>query len=96
MLDRMRRAGQIAWASVGIAALVAIVGLIVWYFRVMLPPLMLAGAIVFILNPVVTFLQRRGLPRALGAAISYVAVAGIVVGIGFLLRADRDRPVVGD
>jgi predicted PurR-regulated permease PerM len=91
MLDRIRRAGQVSWAAVGIAALVALVGLVVWYFRVVLPPLLLAGAIVFILNPVVTFLQRRGIPRALGAAISYVGFLGIVVGVGFLVA-----PIVAD
>ena len=91
MLDRIRRAGQVSWAAVGIALFVAIIGLVVWYFRVILPPLLLAGAIVFILNPVVTFLQRRGIPRALGTAISYVCCLGIVVGIGFLVA-----PIVTD
>jgi predicted PurR-regulated permease PerM len=91
MLERIRRAGQLSWAAVGIAFLVAILGLIVWYFRVVLPPLLLAGAIVFILNPVVTFLQHRGLPRALGTAISYVGFLAIVVGIGFLVA-----PIVTD
>ena len=46
MLERVRRAGQVSWAAVGIALFVAILGLIVWYFRVILPPLLLAGAIV--------------------------------------------------
>ena len=35
-------------------------------FRVIWPPLILAGAIVFLLNPVVTRLQGRHIPRALG------------------------------
>jgi predicted PurR-regulated permease PerM len=91
MLDRIRRAGQVSWAAVGIAFLVAIVGLIVWYLRVVLPPLLLAGAIVFILNPVVSFLQRRGVPRALGTLISYVCCLGIAVGIGFLVA-----PIITD
>ena len=91
MLDRVRRAGQISWASIGIALFVAVLGLIVWYFRVILPPLLLASALVFILNPVVTFLQHRGLPRALGTAIAYVACLGTAVGIGFLVA-----PIVSD
>jgi predicted PurR-regulated permease PerM len=91
MLERVRRAGQVSWAVVGIAALVTLLGVIVWYFRVILPPLLLAGAIVFILNPVVTFLQRRGLPRALGTGIAYVGVVAIAVGIGFLVA-----PIVRD
>jgi predicted PurR-regulated permease PerM len=75
----------VSWAAVGVALFVAVIGVIVWYVRVVLPPLLLAGAIVFILNPLVTWLQRRGIPRALGTAISYVSVVAVLVGIGFLL-----------
>ena len=48
-------------------------------FRVIWPPLILAGAIVFLLNPVVTRLQARRIPRALGTGLSYVAVVGLTV-----------------
>jgi predicted PurR-regulated permease PerM len=83
--DGLRRAGQLSWAVVGIAALLAVLGLVAWTFRVVFPPLVLAGAIVFVLNPVVTRLHRRGIPRALGAALSYAIVLGAVVGLGVLL-----------
>ena len=85
MTDGLRRAGQLSWAVVGIAALLAVLGLVAWTFRVVFPPLVLAGAIVFVLNPVVTRLHRRGIPRALGAALSYAIVLGAVVGLGVLL-----------
>jgi predicted PurR-regulated permease PerM len=83
--ERIRRAGQVAWAVVGLTLLLLIVGIVAWYFRVVWPPLILAGAIVFILNPVVSFLQRRYVPRVLGTAIAYVAVVGLVVLGGFLV-----------
>lgn len=79
MTDALRRAGQVSWAVVGIAALLAVLGLVAWTLRVIFPPLILAGAIVFILNPVVSALQRRGIPRAAGAGIAYLAVLGVVV-----------------
>ncbi|HEX9969950.1 MAG TPA: AI-2E family transporter, partial [Acidimicrobiales bacterium] len=85
MTERLRRAGQTSWALVGIAALLAVLGLLAWFVRVVFPPLILAGAIVFILNPVVTRLQRHGVPRALGATFAYVALLGVFVGAGFLL-----------
>ena len=85
MTDGLRRAGQLSWAVVGIAALLAVLGLVAWTFRVVFPPLVLAGAIVFVLNPVVTRLHRRGIPRALGAALAYAIVLGTVVGGGVLL-----------
>lgn len=82
--DSIRRAGAVAWAVVGLAVLVAILGYVAWYFRVLFPPLVLAGTIVFLLNPVVTALQRRGLPRAAGAGIAYLGVLGVIAlaGIG--------------
>ena len=89
--DRIRSAGQVAWAVVGLAALVALLGLVAWYFRVIWPPLILAGAIVFILNPVVNFFQRRHIPRALGAAFAYLGVVGILVLGGLLIAPLAQR-----
>jgi predicted PurR-regulated permease PerM len=83
--ERLRRAGSVAWAIVGMAALVAIIGLAVWQVRVIFPPLILAGAIVFLLNPIVTALQHRGMPRAAGAGLSYLGVLMIIVLAGILL-----------
>jgi predicted PurR-regulated permease PerM len=85
MLDRIRRAGQVSWAVVGLAALLVLVGIVAWVVRVVWPPLILAGAIVFILNPVVTWLQHRRLPRAAGTAVAYLAVIGVLVLSGFLV-----------
>ncbi len=78
MSERIRRAGQVAWAVVGLVALVALVGLVGWWVRVVWPPLILAGAIVFLLNPGVTALHRRGVPRVAGTALSYLAFFAVV------------------
>ncbi len=64
------------------AAVVAILGVIALKVRVVFPPLVLAGSIVFLLNPIVNGLQRRGVPRALGAALAYVGVLLVVAGAG--------------
>jgi predicted PurR-regulated permease PerM len=74
MVERIRRAGAVAWAFCGIAAVVVILGLVAYVVRVIWPPLILAGAIVFLLNPVVTRLQARHIPRALGTGLSYLGV----------------------
>ncbi|MDQ3461975.1 MAG: AI-2E family transporter [Actinomycetota bacterium] len=92
MSERIRRAGQVAWAMVGLAALLALVGLVGWSIRVVWPPLILAGAIVFLLNPAVTALQRRHVPRVAGTARSYLAFfAGVgLVGLVVVpLAADQ-------
>jgi predicted PurR-regulated permease PerM len=79
MVERIRRAGTVCWAVCGVAAVIALLGLVAWVFRVVWPPLILAGAIVFLLNPVVTRLQARHIPRALGTGLSYLAVVALTV-----------------
>jgi predicted PurR-regulated permease PerM len=89
--ERIRSAGAVAWAVVGLVVLLAVIGMIGWYVRVIWPPLVLAGAIVFILNPVVSWEQHRGIPRALGTAAAYVGVLAIA-GLAALLAS----PLVAD
>jgi predicted PurR-regulated permease PerM len=91
-LDRIRRAGSLAWAVVGLAAVVLVLGLVAWWLRVIWPPLIIAGAIVFLLNPVVTRLQHRHIHRALGTALAYLGfflIVGAVALVVFPLGADQ-------
>lgn len=90
--ERIRRAGQVSWALVGLSLLVAVAGFVAWELRVIWPPLILAGAIVFVLHPVVTALHRRGIPRVAGTALTYVAIALLLVVVGlavFPLASDQ-------
>ena len=77
-VERIRQAGAVAWAFTGMAVVVALLLFLGYTVRVIFPPLVLAGVIVFLLNPVVTALQRRHVPRALGTGGAYLAVAGVV------------------
>ena len=91
-LDRIRRAGSLAWAVVGLVAVVLVLGVAAWWVRVIWPPLILAGAIVFLLNPVVSALQHRHIHRAVGTALAYLgffAVVGAVGLVAFPLGADQ-------
>ncbi|MGH9152264.1 MAG: AI-2E family transporter [Acidimicrobiales bacterium] len=85
MTEGVRRAGQVSWALVGMAAVLLVVGVVAWTVRVIFPPLILAAAIVFLLNPLVTALHRRGLPRAAGAGIAYLGVLGLFVAAASLI-----------
>lgn len=91
MTERLRRAGQLSWSLVGVAVLLAVIGMVLWTVRVIFPPLLLAGAIVFLINPIVTRLQRRRVPRALGAGLAYLSVVAVVVLAGLLVY-----PLVAD
>ena len=81
--DGIHRAGRVAWAFVGLAAAAAVLGWVAWKVAVVFPPLILAGALVFLLNPVITFLQRRGVPRVAGVGLTYLGFIGVVTLIGF-------------
>jgi predicted PurR-regulated permease PerM len=80
VVERIRRAGQVSWALVGLAAVVAVLGIVFWTVRIIWPPLILAGAIVFVLHPVVTRIQRRGIPRVVAVALTYLGIL-----LGFVL-----------
>ena len=95
MTERIRQAGAVAWATVGLFVLLVLVLFLGWIVRVIWPPLILAGAIVFLLNPVVTRLQRHGLPRALGTACAYLAVLAVIT-VTVLLVAPLARSQYDD
>ena len=91
MTERIRHAGAVAWSLCGVAALLAILGLIAWVLRVIWPPVILASAIVFLLNPVVARLQARHVPRALGTACAYLSVLGVIVLVTLLVAPLANR-----
>jgi predicted PurR-regulated permease PerM len=77
--ERLRRAGTAAWALVGVSILAGAAIWSLYEIRVIWPPLVLALLIVYILNPIVTRLERRGIRRAIGAILVYVAALALVV-----------------
>jgi predicted PurR-regulated permease PerM len=78
MWEHIRAAGRTAWMLVGLILLAYLVGYVVWYFRVIVPPLVLAAAIVFVLNPIVNWAAGKGIPRVGGAALAYLIVLGVL------------------
>lgn len=78
---RIRTVGRAAWWFVGITVAALLVGFLGWVLRVVFPPLVLGGIIVFLLNPIVTALQNRGVPRLAGTALAYL---GFAVALGLL------------
>lgn len=68
-----------AWALVGVSVLAAAGVWALYKVRVIFPPLVLALLIVYVLNPLVSRLERRGVRRVIGAVLVYVAALGLVV-----------------
>ena len=85
--DRVVRWGLF---SIALSAIVSVVFsafyFLIWPLRVLFAPVALALVVVYLLNPLVTRLEARGLRRGFGVAIIYVLfVAVVTVGISLLV-----------
>lgn len=87
LADRAARWGVVAWSLIGLVILVYW-GLryVLLPVRIIFPPLMVAVVLLFLLNPLVTGLERRGVPRLWGTLIMYIIFLTTVgVALAFLV-----------
>src|SRR5215211_7832843 len=76
--ERFVRIGIIAWCGIGVIILGYLMLRLMVYVNPIVPPLLIAIAVVYLLNPLVSALERRGVPRVAGAGIVYVLFLCIV------------------
>ncbi len=89
---RAARGGIVAWSVIGLLLLLFFFFRFVIYpIRIIFPPLVVAMILVYLLNPLVSAFERRGLPRIWGTLLTYLVALGI---LGTLLTFTI--PVVGD
>jgi predicted PurR-regulated permease PerM len=81
----VRRVGIFSWAAIGLALLVALLGYLLIQGRVILAPLLIAVVVIFVLNPLVGLLNRRGIPRVFGTAIGFLLIAAGFALLGVLV-----------
>ncbi|HEY1285357.1 MAG TPA: AI-2E family transporter [Solirubrobacterales bacterium] len=81
----MRDLGFSAWLLVGVAA--ALVGAITLLSltQTIVLPVVTAAIIASVASPLVDLLRGRGVPRAVGAALVFLAIVGIGVAVGFVV-----------
>lgn len=79
----LRDVGLMAWLLVGVAVFLAGAIWLVSLTDVIVIPVILAAILAAVLSPLVSWLRRRGVPRALGAALILLAV--VVVGLGMTI-----------
>ena len=91
--ERLRRAGIAAWATIGILVLIAITAWLLYRIRVIFPPLVLALLIIYLLNPLISRLVSRGMPRPAAAIFVFVAAIATVVLVGIALFPFMSRQV---
>jgi predicted PurR-regulated permease PerM len=70
--ERFVRLGILAWAGIGVIILGYLLIRLLVYVNPVVPPLLIAVVVVYLLNPVVTALEQRGVPRVAGAGVVYV------------------------
>ena len=88
--ERFVRVGIVAWCGIGVIILGYLMLRLMLFVNPVVPPLLIAVAVVYLLNPLVSALERRGVPRVAGAGIVYVLFLCIVALVVSLLV-----PVVG-
>ncbi len=79
--DRLRRFAVAAWAIVGGLLVAVAIGWTAWKVQIIWIPIVFAFAIVYLLNPFVTRLRKMGLPRPLGAVVSYLLFGGLLTAL---------------
>jgi predicted PurR-regulated permease PerM len=62
-------------------AMLVIVAALLWTARGALPAFFIGLALAFVLDPAVTFLARRGMPRWAGVIVMYIAVVAVIWGL---------------
>lgn len=77
-----RRVGITAWTIVGVFTVIAIGTWLVIQAKVIVIPVVFAFAIVYLLDPFVTGLQRLRISRILGSVIAYFVVTVLLIGVG--------------
>jgi predicted PurR-regulated permease PerM len=92
---RSARWGIVAWATIGIVVLaVFFFRYVVYPVRIIFPPLVVALIGVYLLNPIVSALERRGIARIWGTLLTYlvgIAIVGTVLTFTVPLVAEQVR-----
>ncbi len=83
--ERFVRIGIMAWCGIGVLILAYLMLRLMVYVNPIVPPLLIAIAVVYLLNPLVSALERRGVARVAGAGIVYLLFLCIVALVVSLL-----------
>jgi predicted PurR-regulated permease PerM len=85
--------GFLAWSIIGLLILVGVLYRFVLYpIRVVFPPLVVALIVVYLLNPLVTRFEARGIRRIWGTLLCYVVFLSLVgVVLAYLIPAVTDQ-----
>lgn len=80
-----RRVGTVAWSALGTLLLAWVALWLLVRVWIIVPPIVFAVALLYVLNPLVVRLERHGVARWMGSCLSYLALIGLLVLVGFLV-----------
>jgi predicted PurR-regulated permease PerM len=90
---RAARWGIVAWSVIGVLVLgFFLFRYVIYPVRVIFPPLVVAMIGVYLLNPIVSGMERRGIPRVWGTLITYlvgIAIVGTALTLVIPVVADQ-------
>lgn len=90
--EQARRIGITVWTGIGILVLGGMLFWLLAQASVIVIPVVFAMVIVYILNPIVWRLAKRGVPRAIGTLVAYlVAIAVLLLVVVFTAPAIREQ-----
>lgn len=79
------RAGRAAWSIVGIVVVLYVLVWLLGRTRALLAPVVVSVALIYLLNPIVTRLANRSIPRIIGTFVAFVMLVGGITALGFLV-----------
>lgn len=97
--SRLRALGVVAWSILGSLLLLAALWWLLMQVWIIIPPIVLAIAVIYVLNPVVTRLADRGVARWMGSCLSYLVLMGLLTLVGVLVfpsMAEQGRELADD
>jgi predicted PurR-regulated permease PerM len=83
-----RQVGIFSWSLIGVLLLIIAAFFVLVNGRVILAPLLLAVVVVYMLNPFVAWLSKRGMPRLVGALLGFLVFFSAVALLAVLLLPD--------
>ncbi|MBS3909020.1 MAG: AI-2E family transporter [Actinobacteria bacterium] len=73
-LERVKSVGIVAWACVGVIITIGVALYVLSSLRAVIMPFLYAMAIVYILRPVVNYLDDKGMPRIIALLLTYLGI----------------------
>lgn len=71
-IEKYKNAGIVVWTTLGILLLFSCMFLFVYELRSVLPPFIYAAALVYLLRPLVDFMEKKGLSRLFALFLTYI------------------------